>query len=86
MVVTKATAEAVLKVRTGLNLTQEKFAEKIGVTEQTVTAWESGRNTISQRTFEKVKDKLSTADRWTIEDAIKKDKMKRKEERITKRQ
>lgn len=43
--------EQVRRLREGLGLTQQAFADRIGVTKQAVSAWESGQSAPSMDRF-----------------------------------
>lgn len=72
------TANAIIQIRTKLELTQLSFAKRMGVTKQTVNAWESGLTITSQRVLEKARTVLDDEDFQLLSDAIRTDKMNRR--------
>ena len=55
----KFTPAAIKRLRTRLGMTQEQFAEKVGVTARAVIHWEQGTRSVSrlaQRAIERVKE------------------------------
>ena len=67
--VKKYDAESVKKLRLSLNLTQAMFAGMLGVSQKTVEAWESGRNTPmgpASRVLDLLSEDKTVADRFLI--------------------
>ena len=49
-------ARKIRELRTGLGLTQEQFAAKVGVTFSTVNRWESGKSKPSPLALRRIED------------------------------
>ncbi|MBQ6967980.1 MAG: helix-turn-helix domain-containing protein [Lachnospiraceae bacterium] len=67
--VKKYNAEGVKKVRKSLHMTQAVFAGMIGVSQKTVEAWESGRNTPmgpASRVLDLLESDSAVAERFVI--------------------
>ena len=75
---TVETAKAIIKIRTERNMTQYSFANLIKMSADAVASWEAARNTLSQKTIEKISDKLTKSEIQSIVEAAKKDKAARK--------
>jgi transcriptional regulator with XRE-family HTH domain len=58
--VKKDIANVVKKLRTALNLTQEQFAAKLGVTFTTVNRWENGKGKPSPLAMRQIEELLKS--------------------------
>lgn len=54
----KSTSNLVRELRQHLNLSQERFAAKLGVSFKTVNRWENGRSTPSPMALKLISDQL----------------------------
>ena len=75
---TICTANAIIQIRAVRNMTQIEFSDMLNVSIDAVVAWENGRNTISQRTLNKIRPKLTDEEYNRIIEAVRCDKLNRK--------
>lgn len=52
-------AEKIYKIRTGLNLSQKEFAEKIGASQSAINYWENGKRQPRLEQLQKIADTLN---------------------------
>lgn len=58
---TKFPSISLAAARVNANLTQKEFAERCGVSESTVVAWESGRRSPNVKMLNKIEDALGVS-------------------------
>lgn len=75
----KEIGKKIRKIRDGKNLSQKRFAKKIGLSEKTISAYENGRITPPYRVLEKISNtygitiiSFSEDQKQTLETKIKK--------------
>ncbi len=56
--------ERIRELRKTLNLTMEKFGEKLGVKKNTVSQWENGINSITDQMFRSICREFSVNEEW----------------------
>lgn len=54
----------VIEVRQRLNLSQEEFGERIGVTRSSVCAWENGRRNFSEQSLKSISREFNVSFLW----------------------
>lgn len=79
---TIATAKAILKIRTSRGLNQYELARLLKISDDTIAAWENGRNTISNASRDKIATVLTKDEMSIIEEAILEDKLNRKSQNV----
>lgn len=56
--------ERIRKLRKQLNLTMEKFGQKLGVKKNTVSQWESGANSLTDQMFKSICREFNVNEEW----------------------
>lgn len=56
--------EQIRKLRKQLNLTMEKFGQKLGVKKNTVSQWESGANSLTDQMFKSICREFNVSEEW----------------------
>lgn len=56
--------ERIRKLRKALNLTMEKFGERLGVKRNTVSQWETGTNNVTDQMFKSICREFNVNESW----------------------
>lgn len=60
--------ERIRKLRKALNLTMEKFGERLGVKRNTVSQWETGTNSVTDQMFKSICREYNVNESWLRDD------------------